>query len=126
VKTSFKVYSVLATPTCVGCGKVIIALRGKKESAIMGKVITASVFISMFNSTFRDRLEWMSEEVRDLTVDALTREGYDEDDLRRMSEAFAKLEEKSSDLIETDHASDLLNVDEESLDEGYYSDGEDE
>jgi len=92
----------------------------------MGKVITAAVFISMFNSSFRDRLEWMSEEVRDLTVDALTREGYDEDDLRRMSDAFAKLEEKPSDLIETDYADDLLNVDVDSLDEGYYSDGEDE
>ena len=91
----------------------------------MGKVITAAVFISMFNSTFRDRLEWMSEEVRDVVVNALTREGYDIDELQLMSEAFSKLEEKPSDLIETDYASDLLNVDVDSLDEGY-SDGEDE
>lgn len=91
----------------------------------MGKVITAAVFISMFNSTFRDRLEWMSEEVREVVVNELTREGYDIDELRLMSDAFSKLEEKASDLIETDYASDLLNVDAQSLDEGY-SDGEDE
>lgn len=91
----------------------------------MGKVITASVFIGMYNSTFRDRLEWMSEEVRDIVVNALTREGYDIDELRLMSDAFSKLEEKPGDLIETDYASDLLNVDVDSLDEGY-SDGEDE
>lgn len=85
----------------------------------MGKVITAAAFVKMFNATFWDHIEWISEEIRTKVVYELLKEGYDPDEVARMSDAFSSLQSKAGDSYTPDYASDLLYVSERDLEEDF-------
>lgn len=92
----------------------------------MGKVITAEAFIKAFNASFWDHVEWISEEIRTKVMYEMVKEGYDADEVARMSDAFSSLQSKAGDSYVPDYASDLLYVSERDLEDDFLAIEEDE